>query len=169
MKTLFLVCIILWTQSSKASDSSWFGPEANSEKYYMVASAIDDAHKHDPEIPKSGLLMMSEKYTEILIKMTFPKCGPDRYCPAAIPSPMYVKLPVTFYMETSCGIITIADRDSRASGGTYQRIKVVDYRNALCKIFVDNLLHAEYSTTGINPEDGEDFTYVSSFEFSTKF
>lgn len=146
----------------------WFGPEPIGEKFFLVSAYVDDAHRTPPEEPVRGTLSVAGKFVEIFVIMEI-NCEPGFFCPAIVASPLYAKLPVTAVTDTSCGNITIAERDLRSSGGIYEKIKVVDYRNVTCKIFIENLVHAQYTTSGNDQFTSKPFSHTSSFEFSPKF
>lgn len=57
-------------------------------------------------------------------------------------------LPIVSVKKTSCGDIVLAKRDLRMGDGPAEEIRVVDYSNAICEIYVPHVVQVNYNTLG---------------------
>jgi hypothetical protein len=103
------------------------------------------------EIPVGGKLEISESMIQMMINKGL-NCREGSPCPAYMPMPMVVHLPVLEILENSCGRHLVAKKETYSQVGdhTTEELVIADYTNSVCKIVRDHLIESSYSEIFIN-------------------
>jgi hypothetical protein len=103
------------------------------------------------EIPVGGKLEISESMIEMLINKGL-NCREDSACPAYMPMPLIVNLPVMEIRENSCGRHLIGKREvfNQVGDHTIEEVVVADYTNSVCKIVREHMVETSYTEVFIN-------------------
>lgn len=94
-------------------------------------------------------------------------CPPNRMCPAVMPPPVVVSLPITGVVSGPCGTtIYEASEDKRPVDGAFQMLTVEDnrefYKNCKSPLAVPGV-KVTYDTKALDMRNGKEFTSHSQF------
>lgn len=130
-------------QVSKMTLSSLQQPRKQDRTYVMAEGKLEFFPQL--EIPEYGSLVFNDK--EVLLHVAIGlDCAPNAPCPAYMPAAISTLLKVVSVKKSSCGDVYIAKKIQRLVNGILvEEVKVTDYSNALCEIYLPHVVLAEYT------------------------
>lgn len=129
--------------------------------YVLAEAKVHPQHSIGGAVAVDGYIQIYSDSILMSVQMAM-DCSSDFACPAVMPNPIELNLPITSVQATGCGDVYEAeyvDQDNVAHS-----LRVVDYSTIFCRIHVKNVIHVTYTTQRTNAIELE--SPVSYFEFA---
>jgi hypothetical protein len=162
MKFQALVLSALVSIVSGASAHAYEGAAASSSLYEFNL----DPNVYSYGEPFSGSVGVDASAGKVSLFVAFAmNCPVGMICPAVLPMPIEVELPIVSQTQDLCGLVTtVAFRDLRPVDGLLEKITIQDYAAVTCKYLKPAPVEVIYETRGWNRFDATEFKTRSTFK-----
>lgn len=141
MKKWILSAVVLFAANAFAQN---FNPVHTLQGPRFEIVKAEDLIGDSIEAITGGSLVITQNQVE-LIAFVNVVCPPGHMCAMYMPAPIHVRLPILHRQPSGCGDRILAGVDARPTDGALQRLEIVDYSRATCKMLLPAPMTAQFS------------------------